>query len=68
MRSIKQQAVLSKVTPSFSPLSMSLILVMSVGMVGCSNPKGMLDSSETCKAPIANAGADSTVGLGQLYF
>ena len=69
MRSIKQQAVLFKVTPSFTPMSMGLIMVMSVGFVGCTNPKGTaIDSSETCKAPIANAGTDSTVGLGQPVF
>ena len=40
-------------------------MVMSTGFIGCTDTKGTSDSSEMCKAPIANAGADSTVGLGQ---
>lgn len=68
MRSTKQQAVLSKATPSLSPLSLSIFIAVAAS-VGCTNTKGTaVDSSETCKAPLAEAGADTTVGLGQPVF
>ena len=66
MRSTKQP-VLS--TATISPLSLGLFIAASSVIVGCTDTKGTaIDSSETCKAPLAEAGTDTTVGLGQPVF
>ena len=45
------------------------LLSVALSMTGCTDTKSTaLDSSETCKAPIADAGEDATVGLGQPVF
>ena len=71
MRSIQQQSVQSRPTKVTSPITAALLLFVSgtFSGVGCTDNKNTaVDSSETCKAPVADAGVDSTIGLGQPVF
>lgn len=46
-----------------------MITLVSLLAPACSDTKSnAIDSSETCKSPVANAGVDSTVGIGQPVF
>jgi hypothetical protein len=48
---------------------MGILFLVSNALVGCTDSKSTaVDSSETCKDPVADAGVDSTVGLGQPVF